>query len=86
MGVFILLYTVIWFAVDPNIRFLFPVFPIIFLLIACGLNKLISRGFVFLRAVVIAGLLFNLALAFYYNVPAVKLLSGNISEEEYLSQ
>ncbi len=85
MAFFMIIYMALWFKIDQNIRFLFPVFPVAFVLISDGLDQIfIKRNFKLLKTFISIGLVFNLSLAFYYNVGPIKILTGRISEDEYL--
>ncbi len=82
---FILAYTAIWFKLDPNIRFLFPIFPVACLLLSDGINKaLYKKHFTMIKSFIVFGLLINLSLAVYYNLNSLKLLTNSIDKQSYL--
>ena len=84
-AIFALTYTILWFILDPNIRFLFPVFPLIFYLLAQGIYKFIyQKQFKFVKYFFVLSLFLSVLLEFYYNIDAVKYVFGRINKEEYL--
>lgn len=85
LAAFLLLFTIIWFAIAPNIRFFFPAFAVIYLILSRGLEKLFyEKKLKSLQFCVIGGLLFNLSLCSYYNILPIKLMAGMTSRQEYL--
>ena len=83
--VFMLAYGGLWFWVDQNIRFLFPDFPVIFILIGLGFWGYAKKyKAAFLKAVLLLLILFSAALSFYYNLDAIKLRLGLSSPRDYL--
>ena len=87
LAFFVLAYTAIWFIVAPNIRFLFPIFPVIWLLLSGGLGEEIYiKKFKILKTFVIGALLFNLGLVVYYNLDPLMVFAGKITKEEYLAK
>ncbi len=84
---FLLIYTVVWFCVIQNIRYMFTNFTIIFSLISIGFYYLIEKyNNHILRLLLCLCISFNVSLCFYYNRDAIKLAFGGIKEEAYLSK
>lgn len=85
LAIFLLVYTIIWFWMAPNIRFAFVNFAIVFVLIGAGFYQAIERyNFSLLKILLGLCLLFNTSLCLYYNREAIKLNLGIISKQDYL--
>lgn len=83
--IFMLLYAIIWFYVDPNIRFAFVSFAIIYMLISAGFYNFMQKyRFGMVRVILLLCLLFNMSLALYYNRDAIRLAAGTMDREKYL--
>lgn len=85
LALFVILYAAIWFYVDPNIRFAFANIAALYLLIGAGFIGFMRRyNFPLLRIILLLCLMFNTALAVYYNRDALKLDLGVMDKESYL--
>jgi hypothetical protein len=87
LAVFIFFYTLIWFIVDPNIRFAFVNLAAIFILIGCGLYQAQAKyRLALIKITLILVMIFNAALSLYYNREAIKLTLGAITPNQYLNR
>lgn len=88
-GLVALIYSIMWFYNHQNIRFLFPIIPLLCVCIGYvfydikdgRLGSVAAYASTFFMAMV---LFFNISLCFYYNLSKVPFLLGKVSCEEYL--
>lgn len=83
--IFLLLYTLVWFIVDQNVRFAFVIFAVVYILIGVGFYKIVELYRLNIAKVLIMlCMLFSLSLCFYHNLEPLKFAFGFTNEEEYL--
>lgn len=82
---FFITYAIIWFIVDPMLRFTFVNFAVGFILISVGFYNLLKiYRFYFLKALLVSCIVFNVLLCAYHNYNPIRLAFGEITTREYL--
>jgi hypothetical protein len=85
ISLYLVLYALIWFFIDPNIRFAFVNVALVFILISCGIFRVADKfklGLVKIALVLLV--IFNSCLCVYYNKDSISLALGKITSREYL--
>jgi hypothetical protein len=83
--IFLLTFAGLWFAIDPQMRFSFVNFAILYILIAIGFSAALRKyNFWFPKVLLAVCILFNSALCLYHNRDAIKLALGKTTHDKYL--
>ncbi|MEI8349161.1 MAG: hypothetical protein WCI77_03315 [Candidatus Omnitrophota bacterium] len=83
--IFLICHALLWFVVDPQLRFTFANFAVAFILISIGFYGALRKyNLSFIKILLLICILFNMVLCVYYNIDAIKLSFGLTSKENYI--
>jgi len=83
--IFLICYALLWFLIDPQLRFAFVNFAVSFILISEGFYNVIKKyNIFFIKILLTICVMFNMALCIYYNSDAMRLHLGMLKQENYM--
>ncbi|MDD3088324.1 MAG: glycosyltransferase family 39 protein [Candidatus Omnitrophica bacterium] len=84
---FFIIHAIIWYIVNPMLRYTFVNFAVAFILISLGFYGASEKyGLVFLKKLLAGCVIFNFLLCVYHNYDTVALALGVTTRDEYLAR